>query len=106
MFADRQEWRPSTVGYNRDAPRDALIERTNDPFAYRGAGRNARDTTGSVPAKSKNALRNIIDDEYFLGDDGDEHADVPQVAAPQTTTPRLALPRVVAPAVVDPTAPQ
>jgi hypothetical protein len=106
MFAERQEWRPSAASYDRDASRDALIERNNDPFAYRGSSRNVRDTTGSVPEKSKNALRHVIDDEYFLGDDGDEHAEAPRIPAPQTAAPRLALPRVMAPAVVDPTAPQ
>jgi hypothetical protein len=106
MFAERQEWRPSAASYDRDASPDALIERNNDPFAYRGSSRNVRDTTGSVPEKSKNALRHVIDDEYFLGDDGDEHAEAPRIPAPQTAAPRLALPRVMAPAVVDPTAPQ
>lgn len=105
MLAQNQEWRPSKVNYDRNAQRDPIIERDNDPFAYRGP-RNGRDTTGSIPAKSKNALRNIIDDEYFLGDDGDEHLEPPRVAAPETTAPRLTLPRVMAPAVVDPTAPQ
>ena len=105
MFAERQEWRPANVSYDRGVEREPLIERDNDPFAYRGP-RNARDTTGSVPAKSKNALRNIIDDEYFLGDEGDEHVAPPKVAAPETATPRFSLPRIMAPAVVDTTKPQ
>ena len=106
MLAERQEWRPAAASYDRNAPREPLIERENDPFAWRGPNRNARETTGSIPAKSKNALRNVIDDEYFLGDEGDEHVVPPKVAAPETITSRFSLPRIVAPAVVDTTRPQ
>lgn len=106
MLAQGQEWRPASVNYERTAaPREPQTDRENDPFAYRGP-RGGRDTTGAIPAKSKDALRNVIDDEYFLGDDGDEHAEAPRIAAPQTTTPRLALPQTMAPAVIDTMRPQ
>ena len=105
VFAERQEWRPSTASYDRDAPRGPLIQRDNDPFAYRAPSRG-RETTGSIPAKSKDALRNVIDDEYFLGDEGDEHGEAPRSVAPEIAAPRLTLPRVMTPAVIDTTRPQ
>ncbi len=110
MFAERQEWRPSAAASaeRERGPREQqIIERDNDPFAWRGPNKGGRETTGSIADKSKNSLRQIIDDEYFLGDEGDEHVtEPPQIAAPETTAPRLSLPRVMAPMNVDINRPQ
>jgi hypothetical protein len=107
MFAERQEWRTPTTTTSERGPREPMVERESDPFAWRGPSRGGRDTTGAISDKSKNTLRQIIDDEYFLGDEGDEHVSAPpQIAAPQTTAPRLSLPRAMAPAAVDINRPQ
>ena len=107
VFAERQEWRTPTRSMEERGPRDPLVGRDNDPFAWRGPNRSGRDTTGAISDQSKNSLRQIIDDEYFLGDEGDEHvAAPPKIAAPETTAPRLSLPRAMAPAAVDSNRPQ
>jgi hypothetical protein len=101
MFAQRDErWQPAS--YERNA-RGQLIDRAHDPFAWRGPNRGGVDTTGSISAKDSSALRKVIDDEEFLGDDGDpeEHNTAPHVAAPRTTAPRLHLPRANASPAVD-----
>lgn len=89
MFAERQE--PPRDNVLASGPRQRqIIERDNDPFAWRPGNGAARDTTGSISSKDSSALRKVIDDEEFLGDDGDpeEHHNAP---------PRISAPEVVAP---------
>jgi len=79
------------TGYgDASGARGERIGRDNDPFAWRGPNRGGADTTGSISSKDEKALRRVIDDEEFLGDDGDpdEHTAAPRIAAPQTTASR------------------
>jgi hypothetical protein len=111
MLAQRQELRNEPRGEQpmERGPREPLIERDNDPFAWRGPSRTARDATGSIPSasspgKTKAAMRHAVDDEDFLEDDGD--GDEATGSITHSVTPRLSLPRVMTPAVVDTTTPQ
>ena len=87
--------------YERNT-REQPFERDSDPFAWRGANKNGRDngTTGSISQKSRAELKQVIDDEEFLGDDGDPDEHVlapPRVAAPETTVTGSVTPRAITP---------